>query len=101
MVGARYLDVGRGTADVVQPTVSLAHALPTVLRGLRGMRVSGSVELGQALVAAGGRPPRPAHGYAPRPAAVPAEPAGLLPLDCAAADLLAAYDAAFPPGHPD
>src|SRR3954465_1037916 len=99
--GARYLDVGRGTADLVAPAVPLERALPTLLRELRGKRVSGSVELARALVAAGGRPQRHPHVYSHALSAVPPEPTGLRPLDCSASKLLAAYDAALPPGHPD
>jgi GNAT superfamily N-acetyltransferase len=98
---ARYLDVGRGTADLIKPTVPVEQALPVVLRELRGMRVGGSVELGRALIAAGAQPLRHAHVYSHALESRPDEPPGLQPLDRPAEDLLAAYDAAFPPGHPD
>jgi GNAT superfamily N-acetyltransferase len=98
---ARYLDVGRGTADLIEPTVPVERALPVVLRELRGMRVAGSIELGRALIAAGAQPLRHAHIYSHTLEVRPEEPPGLRPLDRPAEDLLAAYDTAFPPGHPD
>jgi ribosomal protein S18 acetylase RimI-like enzyme len=98
---ARYLDVGRGTADLLELDVPVERAVPIVLRELRGMRVAGPVELAHALVAAGARPLRHAHVYSHALETLPDEPPGLRPLDRPPEDLLAAYDAAFPPGHPD
>jgi GNAT superfamily N-acetyltransferase len=97
---ARYLHTA-GSADLVQPAVPVERAVPVMLRAWSGMRVSGPVALGRALVAAGARPLRHAHVYSHPLDAVPREPPGLRPLDRPAEELLGAYDAAFPPGHPD
>jgi ribosomal protein S18 acetylase RimI-like enzyme len=98
---ARYLHTQRGTADLLELAVPVERALPVVQRELRGMRVAGPVELGRALVADGAQPLRHAHVLSHALTDLPAEPAGLFPLDRPAADLVAAYEAAFPPAHPD
>ena len=100
----RYLhasEEGREVAARVELAVPVERAVPVILRELRGMRVAGPVELGRALVAAGGQARRHAHVYSHALETVPEEPRGLAPLDRRAEDLLPAYDAAFPPGHPD
>lgn len=93
-------------ADGVTPE----EALPTVLADLAGALVSGEEPMGLALLAAGGERRRHAHVYSrdlraePPPPWRPARaPAGVrvTPLDRPAADLVDAWRAAFPPGHPD
>ncbi|MFG3345936.1 GNAT family N-acetyltransferase [Streptomyces sp. NPDC048018] len=93
-------------AEVVGP-----DPVPAVLGGMSGWAVSGSVELGEALVRHGARTLRHAHGMRrdlvadPPPAewASLALPDGLrlAPCDRPAADLFPAWRAAFAPGHPD
>jgi GNAT superfamily N-acetyltransferase len=97
---------GRDVADLLELDVSVQQALPAILEQLAGWRVAGPVELGRALVAAGGMPARHAHSYShdlrgERPQ--PHPPAGmtLTGADRPAADLLPAYLAAHPPDHVD
>jgi GNAT superfamily N-acetyltransferase len=81
-----------------------------LLADLAGALVSGDEALGRALVAAGAAPHRHAHLYSwdlratPPPGWEPAHaPPGvrITDLDRPAADLVDAWRAAFPPGHPD
>jgi GNAT superfamily N-acetyltransferase len=91
-----------------EPGVTVEQATEAVLAGLRGMRVAGDEALGRALVAAGGKPIRHAHLMSRDLAGDPApkqwrDPPGarLTDVDRPAADLLEAFRAAYPPGHPD
>jgi GNAT superfamily N-acetyltransferase len=90
--------------------VTTEEAVPAVLADLAGALVSGDEALGLALVAAGATPRRHAHLYSwdlrakPPPAWEPAHAPpslGITALDRPAADLVEAWRAAFPPGHPD
>jgi hypothetical protein len=101
---ATYLLIDAGArrlADIVELRVSVERALPVLLERFEGMRVSAPLELGEALVRAGARRRRHAHVYRHDLEDVPPEPPGLHPLDRSVAALLPAYEAAFPPGHPD
>src|SRR3954454_11002779 len=117
---ARYLLVERGGhrfADLFELHAPLERAVPEILAQLRGMRIAGSVELGRALLAEGARPARHGpgigHYLARRPArhapfitharrgAPPLPDARLTPVERPAAELLPAFRAAHPPGHPD
>jgi GNAT superfamily N-acetyltransferase len=92
-------------ADGVTPE----DAVPAVLADLAGALVSGDEAMGLALLAAGGTPRRHAHVYSrdlhadPPPPWEPRIPLGVrvTALDRPAADLVDAWRAAFPPGHPD
>ena len=96
---------GRRVADLLELEVPVERALAPILDQLRGFRVAGPVELGRALIEAGGTPARHAHVYShdllERPE--PRPPAGitLTPLDRPAAEIVPAYLAAHPPEHPD
>ena len=75
---------------------------------MRGMRIAGDEELGRALIAAGGKPLRHAHLMSrdlagdPAPDRWPDAPGvRLTDVDRPAADLVDAFRAAYPPGHPD
>jgi ribosomal protein S18 acetylase RimI-like enzyme len=102
-----YERQGQLYADLFErePGVSAEHAAAAVLADLRGMRIAGDGALGLELVAAGGEPLRHAHlmshDLSERPA-LP-DPAGyrLTDVDRPAADLMDAFIAAYPPGHPD
>ena len=105
---ATYTDVerdGRRVADLLELEVPVERALQPILGQLKGYRVAGPVELGRALIEAGGTPARHAHVYshdlAERPE--PRVPRGitLTPLARPAAELVPAYLAAHPPDHPD
>jgi GNAT superfamily N-acetyltransferase len=106
---ARYLYVnsgGREIADLLELEVPVERAVPVVLSGLKGMRVAGPPELGWALAVRGARVRRHAHVYSHDLAGERAEPdpppgITLTPVDRPIVDLLPAYRAAFPPGHPD
>jgi GNAT superfamily N-acetyltransferase len=103
--GHRWADLFE-VADGVTPE----EAVPAVLADLAGALVSGDEAMGLALLAAGGTPRRHAHVYTrelrghPPP---PWEPARIPPgvrvtaLDRSASNLVDAWRAAFPPGHPD
>jgi hypothetical protein len=90
---------------VREPGVTPGHAAAAVRQDLRGMRIAGDEALGRALVAAGGRATRHAHLMSHDLAARPdwSDPPGhrLTDVDRAAADLMDAYRAAYPPGHVD
>jgi ribosomal protein S18 acetylase RimI-like enzyme len=94
-------------ADLFQrePGVSVEHAAATVLADLRGMRVAGDEALGRELVAAGGQPLRHAHlmshDLSDRPTLPDVSGYRLTDVDRPAADLMAAFFAAYAPGHPD
>ena len=96
---------GRRVADLLELEVPVERALQPILDQLQGFRVAGPVELGRALIDAGGTPARHAHVYShdlkDRPE--PRPPAGitLTPLDRPAAQIVPAYLAAHPPEHPD
>jgi hypothetical protein len=105
---ATYTDVerdGRRVADLLELEVPVERAVQPILDQLQGHRVAGPVELGHALVAAGGTPARHAHVYthdlAERPAPTVPDGVRLTPLDRSAAEIVPAYLAAHPPGHPD
>jgi GNAT superfamily N-acetyltransferase len=96
----------RDVADYLELEVDLERAVPVILARLRGYRIAGSEALGHALIAAGATRRRHAHEYEhdlqdERP--LPDPPPGLrfTPADRPAADLVDAYRAAHPPGHPD
>jgi GNAT superfamily N-acetyltransferase len=91
-----------------EPGVTVQRAADAVLGRLRGMRIAGDEPLGRALIAAGGRPIRHAHLMSrdlegnPAPERWPEPPgARLTDVDRPAADLVDAFRAAYPPGHPD
>jgi GNAT superfamily N-acetyltransferase len=101
--GAVYADMFARESGV--PVERVAE---TVLAALRGMRIAGDEALGRALIAAGGQPLRHAHLMSRDLARDPAperwpEPPGvrLTDVDRPAADLVDAFRAAYPPGHPD
>jgi hypothetical protein len=105
---ATYADVerdGRRVADLLELEVPVERAVQPILAELQGYRVAGPVELGYALVAAGGNPARHAHVYrhdlAERPEPTVPDGVTLTPVDRPAAELVPAYLAAHPPGHPD
>jgi GNAT superfamily N-acetyltransferase len=88
--------------------VAVERVAETVRAELRGMRIAGDEALGRALIAAGGQPLRHAHLMSRDLARDPAaerwpEPPGvrLTDVDRPAADLVDAFRAAYPPGHPD
>ena len=63
---ATYTDVerdGRRVADLLELEVPVERALQPILDQLKGYRVAGPVELGRALIEAGGTPARHAHVY--------------------------------------
>ncbi|MEV3873865.1 GNAT family N-acetyltransferase [Streptomyces sp. NPDC049906] len=97
---------GRPWADLVE-VVGTADPVPTVLSRMSGWVVSGSVGLGEELVAHGARVLRHAHGMRRELRPAPPEPAPLPPgVRAVAYDhdpraLLPAWRAAFGPGHPD
>lgn len=88
-----------------EPGVSAAHAAATILADLRGMRIAGDEALGRELIAAGGKPLRHAHlmshDLSERPALPDPPGYRLTDVDRPAADLMDAFIAAYPPGHPD
>jgi GNAT superfamily N-acetyltransferase len=101
--GAVYADL-----FTCEPGVTAERAADAVLAELRGMRVAGDVALGRLLIAAGGKPLRHAHLMTrdlagdPAPERWPDPPgARLTDVDRPAADVLDAFRAAYPPGHPD
>jgi GNAT superfamily N-acetyltransferase len=105
---ATFSDVerdGRRVADLLELEVPVERALAPILEQLKGYRVAGPVELGQALVQAGGKPARHAHVYshdlARRPEPSVPDQITLTPLDRPAAEIVPAYLAAHPPDHPD
>jgi GNAT superfamily N-acetyltransferase len=103
---ARFAHVerdGRVLADLLELEVPVVRAAPFILAELRGMRVAGPVDLGRALVAAGGRLHRHSHAYSHDLHDRPAVPSTyeLTPVDRPAGELLPVYLAAFAPGHPD
>jgi GNAT superfamily N-acetyltransferase len=89
--------------------VAVERVAETVLAELRGMRIAGDEALGRALIAAGGKPLRHAHLMSrdlardPAPERWPEPPPGvrLTDVDRPAGDLVDAFRAAYPPGHPD
>ena len=88
--------------------VALQLVAETVLSEMRGMRIAGDEELGRALIAAGGKPLRHAHLMSrdlardPAPDRWPDAPGvRLTDVDRPAVDLVDAFRAAYPPGHPD
>lgn len=100
---------GRPWADLAE--VVGPDPVPAVLGGMSGWAVSGPVELGERLLRHGARVLRHAHAMErdlvadpppPEWATVPL-PDGLraAPCDREARELLAAWRAAFAPGHPD
>jgi GNAT superfamily N-acetyltransferase len=106
----RYERDGHAYADLFdrEHGVSVERAARTVLAALRGMRVAGDEPLGRALIDAGGRLIRHAHLLSrdlardPPPDRYQAPPGyRLTDVDRPAADLVDAYRAAYPPGHPD
>jgi ribosomal protein S18 acetylase RimI-like enzyme len=116
--GRRLLTYVEGVRDgqpwadlvVLDPGVGVAEAAGALLRDRAGWVVSGTPELGAALLAAGGRPVRHAHTMERDLADVPtgwgeaALPDGvglLAPSDRLVEDVVAAHEAAFGPGHPD
>jgi GNAT superfamily N-acetyltransferase len=88
-----------------EPGVPVERAARAVLAQLRGMRIAGDEPLGKALIAAGGTTVRHGHLMShdlverPRSRGLPAY--RLTDVDRPAADLVDAYRAAYPPGHPD
>ncbi|HEX6021388.1 MAG TPA: GNAT family N-acetyltransferase [Solirubrobacter sp.] len=105
---ATFYDVTRGgrrVADLLALEVPVKRALAPILAQLKGYRVAGPVELGRALIEAGGRPVRHAHVYShdlkTRPEPEPPPGITLTPVDRAADELVPAYLAAHPPDHPD
>jgi GNAT superfamily N-acetyltransferase len=105
---ATFADVerdGRRIADLLELEVPVERALQPILDQLKGYRVAGPVELGRALVAAGGRAARHAHVYSHDLAELPepTSPDGitLTPVDRPAPEIVPAYRAAHPPEHPD
>jgi GNAT superfamily N-acetyltransferase len=88
-----------------EPGVSAERAAATVLVDLKGMRIAGDEALGRELVAAGGQPLRHAHlmshDLSERPALPDVPGYRLTEVDRPAADLMDAFLAAYPPGHPD
>jgi GNAT superfamily N-acetyltransferase len=103
---ARFVHVerdARPVADLFELEVPVERAVPFVLAEMRGMRVAGPVDLGHALVAAGGRLHRHSHAYSHDLDDRPAIPSTfeLTPVDRPASELLPVYLAAFAPGRPD
>jgi GNAT superfamily N-acetyltransferase len=101
---------GRPVADLFTrlPGVGVERVVASVLAELRGTLVCGDPELGRALIAAGGRPGRHAHLLSRDLRAAPAPPPGppppgvrIVAADRPAADLAAAFRAAYPREHPD
>ncbi len=90
----------------LEPGVDADVAVPVILAGLRGHRVSGRPEVGERLIAAGAVRQRHVRILSRPLASVeepPELPAGihLTPLDRPVADLTASSMAAYPPGHWD
>jgi GNAT superfamily N-acetyltransferase len=90
------------------PGVGVEEAAAAVLADLRGMKIAGDVELGRALVAAGGKATRHGHMYSydlrrKPPPDTWDEPPGvrLTDFDRPVADMIPSRRAAYPPGHPD
>ncbi len=98
---------GQVYADLFErePGVSAEHAAAAILADLRGMRIAGDEPVGRELVAAGGEPLRHAHlmshDLAERPALPDPPGYRLTDVDRPAADLMDAFIAAYPSGHPD
>jgi ribosomal protein S18 acetylase RimI-like enzyme len=98
---------GRPMADLFErePGVGVEEAAAAVLAQLRGWRIAPDVELGRALVAAGGTPIRHGHLYSydfrVRPAWSDPPGVRLTDIDRPVADLVPARVAAYPPDHPD
>ena len=88
-----------------EPGVSAEHAAAAILADLRGMRIAGDEPLGRELVAAGGEQLRHAHlmshDLSVRPSLPDLPGYRLTDVDRPAADLMDAFLAAYPPGHPD
>jgi GNAT superfamily N-acetyltransferase len=88
-----------------EPGISAADAAAAVLADLRGMRIAGDEAVGRELVAAGGKALRHAHLMSHDLSERPADPElpgyRLTDVDRPAADLMDAFQAAYPPGHPD
>jgi hypothetical protein len=110
---ARYDHALRGDVPIAdlfarEPGVSVDRAAAAVLAELRGMKIAGDEALGRALLAAGGTKVRHGHLYTYDFARRPpprtwTDPPGvrLTDVDRPAADLVDAYNAAYPPDHPD
>jgi ribosomal protein S18 acetylase RimI-like enzyme len=92
-------------ADLFEPApdLPLERVVDAILADLGGWRIAGEEPLGEALVAAGGRPVRHAHALTHDLATVPSAPDGfaLAALEHSAAQLVPAYLAAYGPDHPD
>jgi GNAT superfamily N-acetyltransferase len=91
-----------------EPGVTAERAAAAVLADLRGMKVAGDEDLGRALIAAGGTKLRHGHLFSydfreKRPSRHWDTPPGvrLTDVDRPVADMLDAYQAAYPPDHPD
>jgi ribosomal protein S18 acetylase RimI-like enzyme len=89
------------------PGVTVEQAVTAILADLRGMKIAGDEELGRALIAAGGTKLRHGHLFsydfrAKTPPPWEAPPGiRLTDVDRPVADMLASYQAAYPPDHPD
>jgi ribosomal protein S18 acetylase RimI-like enzyme len=101
---------GRPWADLVElaPGRTVDEAVAELLAERAGWAISADETLGRALIAAGAQPLRHAHVQSRDLVADPppptwSEPPGvrLTGVDRPAAALVAAYDAAYRPGHPD
>ncbi len=97
---------GRPYADLSQ--VLGPGAVEAIRRHLPGWVVSGDEDLGRALLAIGARPLRHAHAYSrdlraePAPAEWAETGYGVVSCDAVPpAEVLPAWLAAYPPGHPD
>jgi GNAT superfamily N-acetyltransferase len=92
---------GRPMADLFERETTPEGAVPPILLELRGWRIGADEALGEALIAAGGRPARHAHVYSHDLRRLPGpgegEPLGDRTID----DLVPAFAAAFRPDHPD
>ena len=88
-----------------EPGISAERAAAAVLADLRGVRIAGDEELGHELIAAGGQPLRHAHllshDLSERPELPEVPGYRLTDVERPAADLMDAFFAAYPPGHPD
>jgi GNAT superfamily N-acetyltransferase len=90
-----------------EPGVTVEQAATAVLADLRGMKIAGDEALGRALIAAGGTKLRHGHLFsydfrAQTPPPWEAPPGiRLTDVDRPVADMLASYQAAYPPDHPD
>jgi GNAT superfamily N-acetyltransferase len=90
----------------LEPGVDASSAVPVILAGLRGHRVSGRPDIGERLIAAGATRRRHVRILSRPVASVekpPEPPAGirLTALDRPVADLVPSSMAAYPPGHWD